>query len=44
MSKGMRVIGDIANAKKIHDLTIPVGHELAATLRRDHPEVVARLG
>ena len=44
MSKGMRVIGDVANAKKIHDLTIPVGRELAATLRRDHPEVVARLG
>ncbi len=43
MSKGMRVIGDVANAKKIHDLTIPLGRDLAATLRRDHPDVVARL-
>ena len=43
MSKGMRVIGDIGNARKIHDLAIPVGRELATTLRREHVAVVARL-
>jgi NTE family protein len=43
MSKGLKVIGDIPNARKIHALTSPVGRELAATLRRDHPEVVERL-
>jgi predicted acylesterase/phospholipase RssA len=43
MSKGMRVIGDIANARKVHDLAIPVGRELATTLRRDHADVVDRV-
>jgi predicted acylesterase/phospholipase RssA len=43
MSKGMRVIGDIDNARKIRDLTIPVGRDLVATLRRDHPDVIERL-
>jgi hypothetical protein len=43
MSKGMRVIGDIGNARKIHDLSIPVGRELATTLRRDHADAVERL-
>jgi predicted acylesterase/phospholipase RssA len=43
LSKGMRVIGDISNARRIQDLAIPVGRELAATLRREHPDVVDRL-
>jgi hypothetical protein len=37
------VIGDIDNARKIRDLTIPVGRDLVATLRRDHPDVIERL-
>jgi predicted acylesterase/phospholipase RssA len=43
LSKGMRVIGDMDNAKKVHDLAIPVGKALASTLLQDHAEVVARL-
>lgn len=42
-SKGMRVIGDIANARDVRDRMIPVGRELATTLRRQHPAVVERL-
>jgi hypothetical protein len=43
LSKGMRAIGDIANARKVRDLTVPIGRDLAATLRRDYPEVIERL-
>jgi predicted acylesterase/phospholipase RssA len=43
LSKGMRVIGDMDNAKRVHDLAVPVGKDLAATLLQDHADVVARL-
>jgi predicted acylesterase/phospholipase RssA len=43
LSKGSKAIGDIHNAKKIRDLAIPIGRELAGTLRRDHPDVISRL-
>ena len=43
LSKGMKAIGDIANARKVRDLTIPIGKELAATMRTEHASVVARL-
>jgi NTE family protein len=43
LSKGMRVMGDIANARKIHDLAVPVGRALAVTVRCDYPDVAERL-
>jgi hypothetical protein len=41
--KGMRAMGDMTIGRTIRDLAVPVGRDLAATLRRDHPGVVAHL-
>ena len=42
--KGMRTMADMAVGRQIHDLAVPLGRETAAILRRDHPDVVERLG
>ncbi len=43
LSRGMKVIGDMDNARMIYDLATPVGRELATTLHRDHQPVISRL-
>ncbi len=40
---GMRAIRDMGIGRQIHDLAVPLGGECAAQLRRDHPDVAARL-
>jgi predicted acylesterase/phospholipase RssA len=40
---GMRDFGDTAIGRQVFDLAIPLGEQLAGTLRAAHPEVLARL-
>jgi len=42
--KGMRTLADMSIGRQIHELAVPLGRETAAILRRDHPDVVDRLG
>jgi len=42
-AKGMRAMGDMTIGRRVHDLAIPLGRELATTLRRDHADVIDRL-
>jgi hypothetical protein len=41
--KGMKSMGDIEVGRTVLELAVPIGRELAGTLRRDHPTVVERL-
>lgn len=42
--RGMKDLGDMRIGRRIYELAVPIGVECAATLRRDHPDVVTRLG
>lgn len=41
--RSMRDLSDMAIGRRIHDLAVLLGQDTAATLRRDHPNVVERL-
>lgn len=41
--RGMKDLGDMAIGRKVRDAAIPIGADLAATLRRDHGSVIERL-
>ncbi len=41
--KGVRALGDVDIARRIHALAVPVGRAAAAKLRDEFPDVVARL-
>ena len=43
VAKGMRALGDMGIGRSIYDLAVPIGRDYAATLRRDHPTVLARI-
>jgi predicted acylesterase/phospholipase RssA len=41
--RGMKDLGDMSIGRKVRDAAIPIGVELATSLRRDHGSVIARL-
>ncbi len=41
--RSMRAMGDTSLGRRIYELAIPLGRETAATMRRDHPDVVDRV-
>jgi predicted acylesterase/phospholipase RssA len=41
--KGMKSLGDIDLGRQVYDLAVPLGKEWAGNLRRDHPDIVARI-